>query len=133
MDTAQSITGSTAPCLPSSSHHTITITHVTAASCWALLGTVLVSHRQTSVTQTLHFLSRLIIQRWRQQHRATPSSCAPVLAARTRLYSISASSSLSVSCCPGSWCQHLSIYSPSLHQSAEYVIIITNKNSCSRA
>ena len=26
MDTAQSITGSTAPCLPSSSHHTITVT-----------------------------------------------------------------------------------------------------------
>ena len=51
MDTAQSITGSTAPCLPSSSHHTITVTHVTAASCWALLA-LSSCHTQTDISHT---------------------------------------------------------------------------------
>ena len=87
-----------------------------------------VTHRQTSVTQTLPFPSN-----YTELETATLRHSEQLLPCPL-LYTISASSGLSVSCCPGSWCQHLSILfssSPpicSLQETGD--VIITNKTSC---
>ena len=81
--------GGTASCLPSQSHPTITVTHVTAASCWAmpaLSGVPCLVSLTDRHQSHQHFLSRLIIQSWRQQHCATRSSCSPVLCSTQYLH-----------------------------------------------